>query len=231
MNAVYDDIDRFAAVVFDMDGVLCDSEPFIREAGCLMFQRAHGVKVSPEDFKPFTGMGEDRFLGGVAERHGVKLTMPDDKRTTYAIYLELIKGRLAPLPGAVAFIQRCRQAGLKLAVATSADRVKMDGNLSQIGVPPEVFDVCVTGSDVQRKKPDPQVFQLAASKLGLSPSQCLVVEDAPEGIVAGVAAGSKCLGLTTSFTAETLRGRGATWIAPDLAHVPDDLMQRLAPGR
>ena len=81
-------------IIFDMDGVLCDSEPFIAEAAAKMFAERHGTAVTPEDFHPFVGTGEDRFLGGVAEKYGVKLDMPADKDRTYAIYLDIIRGRL-----------------------------------------------------------------------------------------------------------------------------------------
>ena len=214
----------FTGVIFDMDGVLCDSEPFIAEAGCRMFAETHGVKVQPKDFHPFVGTGEDRFLGGVAEKFGVKLAMPRDKDRTYAIYLEIIRGRLKPLPGAIDFIAACRHRGLKLAVATSADCIKLDGNLQQIGLPPERFDACVTGNHIKRKKPAPDIFLLAAERLGLSPACCLVVEDAPSGIRAAKSAGCRCLGLTTTFDEQTLLAAGADWTAPDLAHVPVELL-------
>jgi beta-phosphoglucomutase len=214
----------FTGVIFDMDGVLCDSEPFIAEASCRMFAETHGVTVQPEDFHPFVGTGEDRFLGGVAEKFGVKLVMPRDKDRTYAIYLEIIRGRLKPLPGAADFIAACRRRGSKLAVATSADRIKLDGNLREIGLPMEQFDACVTGSEIQHKKPAPDIFLLAAERLGLPPARCLVVEDAPSGIKAGKAAGCHCLALTTTFDKQTLRAAGADWMAPDLAHVPAGLL-------
>ena len=208
-------------IIFDMDGVLCDSEPYICEAACRMFSQVHDVEVQPEDFIPFVGTGENRYIGGVAEKYGVALNMPADKNAVYDIYLDLIKGRLDPLPGAVEFVRSCREQGLKRAVATSADRIKMDGNLSQIGIPPEAFDDCVTGSDVERKKPDPEVFLVAAQRLGLPPEACIVVEDATNGVIAAKAAGCGCLGLTTSFTADELRQAGADWIASDLSDVPD----------
>ena len=95
-------------VIFDMDGVLCDSEPFIAAAAIEMFRQTYGINVTRGDFAPFVGAGEDRFIGGVAEKCGVKLTMPRDKARTYEIYLEMIKGKLQPLPGAVQFIRDCR---------------------------------------------------------------------------------------------------------------------------
>ena len=125
---------RIAGVIFDMDGVLVESEPFIAEAAVRMFAEK-GVAVRPEDFRPFIGMGEDRFLGGVAEARDVVLDLPRDKVRTYEIYLELIRGRLEPLPGVADFIGRCRSLGLRLAVASSADRVKVEGNLRRARTP------------------------------------------------------------------------------------------------
>ena len=211
-------------VIFDMDGVLTDSEPFIIEAATRMFAERHHVSVRHDDFLPFTGAGEDRFIGGVANLHGVKLTMPDDKLRTYEIYLEIIRGRLHPLAGAVEFIEMCHRRGLKCALATSADRVKMEGNLREIGIPAERFAAIVTGNEIERKKPDPQAFVVAAAKLGLSNAECVVVEDAVNGVIAGKAAGSRVLGITTSFIAEKLKAVGADWTAADLAHVPGEVL-------
>lgn len=208
-------------IIFDMDGVLCDSEPFINQAAIRMFQTVHHTAVHPDDFLPFVGAGEDRYIGGVAEKYGIRLTMPRDKETTYDIYLDLIKGRLHPLPGAVDFIRRSRARGLKLAVATSADRRKMEGNLHQIQLPPSTFDAIVTGDDVRRKKPDPQIFLLAAERLGLAPAECLVIEDAVNGIQAAHAAGCRCLALSTTFPAEELKKHAPDYLAPDLTSVPD----------
>ena len=211
-------------VIFDMDGVLVDSEPFICEAAMRMFEGTYGQVVRREDFTPFVGAGEDRFIGGVAEKYGVTLSMPRDKFRTYEIYLDIIRGKLDPLPGAVEFVRATRARGLKTAVATSADRVKMEGNLREIRLSPADFDAVVTGDDVARKKPDPEIFLLAASRLALPPAQCLVVEDAPNGVRAAKAAGCRCLGLTSSFTEQTLREAGADSVARDLSAVPDGVL-------
>ena len=119
-------------VILDMDGVLVDSEPFIREAAGRMFAEK-GYHVNPHDFDAFVGTGEDRFIGGVAEQYGIPLLMPQDKERTYALYLELIRGHLQALPGVHPFIEECRRLHLKLAVASSADAVKVEGNLHEIG--------------------------------------------------------------------------------------------------
>jgi len=215
----------FAGVIFDMDGVLCDSEDFMAEAGAAMFAETYGVTVHPDEFRPFRGMGEDRYLGGVAQKHGVTLDLAVDKNRAYAIFLQRIPGRLHPLPGAAEFIARCRARGLKLAVATSADRLKLNGMLPEIGLPHRLFDAIVTGSDVARKKPNPDIFLTAAKLIGLPAAHCLVVEDAASGVQAAKAAGSRCLALTTSLAAGTLRSLGADWVTSDLAHVPAGILE------
>ena len=215
---------RIRGVIFDMDGVLCDSEPFICEAATRMFAELYGVEVEADEFIPFVGAGEDRYVGGVAEAHGVEIDIDAAKGRTYEIYLAIIAGRLRPMHGAVEFVAMCRDRGLKLAVATSADYVKMVGNLKEIALPPERFDTCVNGLDIARKKPAPDIFLLAAERLGVPPQACLVVEDAPNGIRAARAAGCACLALTSSFSAGELAACGADWIAPDLASVPDGVL-------
>ena len=206
-------------VIFDMDGVIVDSERFICEAGIKMFAE-RGLAVKPEDFIPFVGAGENRYLGGVAEKYEFPIDIERDKARTYEIYAEIIKGKLKPLSGVVDFIKRCRNRGLKLALATSADKVKMLANLREIGIPPETFDVTINGLDVEKRKPDPEIFLTAAKNMNLSCSECLVVEDAVNGVEAAKAAGAKCLGLTTSFTPEELKE--ADWVAPTLAEAPDE---------
>ena len=206
-------------VIFDMDGVLLDSEPFICKAACMMFAE-RGLAVQPEDFLPFVGAGENRYIGGVAEKYGFAVEIDEVKKRTYDIYLEIIRGQLQALPGAYGFLGACRAAGKKLALATSADRRKAEGNLREIRLPWSSFNAVVTGEDVVRKKPDPEIFVTAAGRLGLDPGDCLVVEDAVNGVAAARSAGSRCLALTTSFTREQLAG--ADWFAPTLAAAPPE---------
>jgi beta-phosphoglucomutase len=205
------------AVLFDMDGVLTDSEEFICRAAMEMF-REKGLQVHSDDFKPFTGMGENRYLGGVAEKYGIHFDIETDKSRTYEIYRKMVRGQLRPLPGVEEFIGRCRGMRLKLAVASSADEVKVAINLGEIGLSPALFDVIIHGQHVERKKPFPDIFIKAAAELQVSPHLCLVVEDAVSGVKAAKDAGCRCLGLTTSFDASRLSL--ADWISKDLSEAP-----------
>jgi beta-phosphoglucomutase len=205
-------------VLFDMDGVLIDSEEYICRAAIEMF-REKGIDAKPEDFVPFVGMGENSYLGGVAHKYRLEPDIIELKSRTYYIYESITRGKLNPLPGAIEFIDRCRKKRLKLALATSADRMKMEINLREMGLPESIFNATVNGLEVERKKPYPDIYLEAASRLGLKPEVCLVVEDAVSGVRAGKAAGCKCLALTTSFKAEELKE--ADWICVTLAEVPD----------
>lgn len=191
------------AVIFDMDGVLTDSEPLINSAAVAMF-REFGLVVQPEDFHPYIGTGENRYLGGVAEKYCFPINIAAAKNRTYEIYLEMVPAHLDAFPGAVDLVRSCIIAGMKVAVASSADRIKIDANLKKIGQPPELWDAIVCADDVEHKKPAPDIFLAVARKLSLHPDQCVVVEDAVNGIQAAKAAGMRCVAVASSFEARHL---------------------------
>lgn len=205
-----------------MDGVLVDSEEFICKAAMMMFGEK-GLEVHKKDFEPFIGMGEDIYLGGVAEKYGCEFNLQNDKRRTYEIYGTLVQGRLKPLPGVYGFIERCRDLRLKIAVATSADEIKMNINLNEINLPARLFDATVNGLEITRKKPFPDIYLEAARRLGVDPLNCLVVEDALSGEEAGQRAGCKVLAITGSFPAE--RFKYASWHCADLRNAPDECLK------
>jgi HAD superfamily hydrolase (TIGR01509 family) len=204
------------AVIFDMDGVLTDSEPIINAAAVAMF-RERGVTVRPEDFTPFIGAGENRYIGGVAELYGVQGDIAQMKHRTYEIYLDMVARDLVAFPGAVELVRACRTAGFKIAVASSADLVKVAANLNRIGLPPAFFDAVITAEQVEHKKPAPDIFLAAARGVGVPPAQCVVVEDAVNGIAAALAAGMRCIAVASSFPAAQLQR--ATLVRPSIAAI------------
>jgi len=204
------------AIIFDMDGVLTDSEPLICAAATEMF-RERGVIVCAEDFRPFVGTGENRYIGGVAQKYGVIFDIPAAKRRTYEIYLDLVERGIAAFPGAVELVAQCREAGLLLAVASSADRIKIEANLRKIGLPWKSWNTVVTAEDVRDTKPAPDIFLAAASHLGVIPADCCVVEDAPNGIASAKAAGMKCVAVAHTFASDRLTA--ADLVRPSLVEV------------
>ncbi len=176
------------------------------------------------------GAGDDRFISGAAERHGVVVDLAIDKPLTYEIYLELIRVALKPVAGVHGFLAEARAAGLRLAVATGSDRPKLNGNLAAIGIPESTFDVVVSAEQVTHKKPDPETFLLAVERLALPASRCLVVEDARNGVKAGRAAGCAVLGITSSQAADVLLGEGALAVAADFTAIPADVREALGLG-
>ena len=210
------------AVIFDMDGVLLESEEPMMQAIMQMFAQK-GLITQPQDFTPFVGTGEGRCISGIAEKYGINIDPLKEKKFAYQIYYKLIKGKLRPLPGVFEFLDKCRRLGKKLVVASSADLEKVLKSFEAVGLDAKMFDAVVSGDDIERKKPNPDIFLLAADKIGVKGSQCLVVEDALSGIAAAHAAGAKCLALATSFSRDKLAQ--ADWVADNLADVPSDVLE------
>lgn len=206
-------------ILFDMDGVLVDSEEFIFEATKLMFAE-HGVEIKREDTYPFVGTGENNYISGIGKIYGFEVDIERDKARTYQLYEIITKGKLKVLPGVIDFVEKCKKSGLKMAIASSADIVKIRINLTEIGLPADTFEAIINGLDVEKKKPFPDIYLFAAHKLGLNPTECLVVEDAINGVAAAKAANCKCLALTISFEADMLTK--ADWICSDLSNVPTE---------
>jgi len=218
---------KISAIVFDMDGVLLDSEPWILKAGQRMLKERYGLDVPDEAFTPFVGRGEDAYLGGPARERGVEIKLPEDKVYTYELYLQAIRGNLMAFEGVIDFVNDMNDSGRPLAIFSAADRMKVEGNLKEIGLDPALFNIILTGSEVVKKKPDPEGYIRAVKELGFPPGDVLVIEDAVSGIKAGRAAGCPCLGITSTLPAHDLVLAGAWWTAPHLAELPENLRQLL----
>lgn len=220
----------YDAVLFDMDGVLCDSEIASRNAAVCVFRRFYNVTVRAEDFAPFTGTGEANFLAGVAKVYKVaNFDAEVAKQQFFEVYHKHgYVNELRSFPGVDGLVRRVKQLGLKVAVASSADRVKVDANLSAIGLGAEQFDFVTCGDDIERKKPAPDVFLAAARGVGVAAARCVVVEDAEAGVVAAKRAGMRCVAVSTSLPGAALSAAGAdvVRVEPALIEVRDLLGER-----
>lgn len=193
---------KVRAILFDMDGVLIDSEALMARAGILAL-REFGIEAVSEDFLPFVGRGEDKYIGGVAEKHGVRYDTAMKDRA-YDYYGQMVAAEATVPADTLPTLKALHARGIRMAVCSSADRVKVRYNLRAIGADESLFGAIVTGSDVERKKPEPDIYLKGAELLGEKPEDCLVVEDAPSGIQAAHAGGIRAAGIASSFSAQEL---------------------------
>jgi HAD superfamily hydrolase (TIGR01509 family) len=174
------------AVIFDCDGTLVDSEPLARAA----WERAllpYGYTVTEADVEACVGLPFPTVLGYFAER--VALPGHDEMWTEFSARLfDLIDTRLVRFEDAIGAARELRKRGVPVAVASSSPRERLQRTLGRAGLL-ESFDVTVAGDEVSRGKPAPDMFLLAAARLGVDPGSCVVIEDSPPGVQAGRAAG------------------------------------------
>lgn len=190
---------RPAAVIFDLDGVLVDSAEPHRQSWRAL-GRELGIEVRDEDFLRLFGRTSRDI---VPQLFGADLS-PEEIRglgqRKEALYRGLIRGRVPAMPGAAEAVRRCCDAGCRLAIGSSTPRANIDLALDGLGVA-ALFDAIVSGDEVSRGKPDPEVFLTAAARLGIEPHRCLVVEDAPAGIQAALAGGMQAVALCSTHPA------------------------------
>jgi HAD superfamily hydrolase (TIGR01509 family) len=178
---------RVAAVIFDCDGTLVDSEPLAREAWERMLAE-HGYTASDAEMQGLIGLSYPRVHAHFAERVG---GMPDAEAFWPAfsgVLFALIDARLEPFEDAADTLRALRARGIAVAVASSSARERLDHTLRRARLD-GAFDVSVAGDEVARGKPAPDMFLEAARRLGVEPARCAVVEDSPPGVAAGLAAG------------------------------------------
>uniref|UniRef100_A0A0D9VTA0 Thioredoxin domain-containing protein n=1 Tax=Leersia perrieri TaxID=77586 RepID=A0A0D9VTA0_9ORYZ len=212
---------KVSAVLFDMDGVLCNSEELSRLAGVDLFAEM-GVDVTGDDFVPYMGTGEANFLGGVAKLKGVKDFNADSaKKRFFEIYLDKYAKPNAGIgfPGALDLVTECKNAGLKVAVASSADRIKVDANLSAAGLPLSLFDAIVSADAFENLKPAPDIFLSASKTLGVDADECIVIEDALAGVQAAKAAEMRCIAVMTTLEEDALQQASPSLIRKNIGDI------------
>ncbi len=196
-------------LIFDVDGVVADTESVNRQVSIQVFDDLFGVKgVKDEDFTAGLGRGAHEYVKAAARVHDLELTAEQlDKAVRYRqdLFLKVLQTEPLPAyPGVLELIE----AGLasddvQVAIATSGTLEKSRAALEAARVPYTRM-VYVNGNDVTHKKPNPELFLIAAQRMGLAPARCVVIEDAPNGVQAAKAAGTKCIAVTNTTPAEEL---------------------------
>lgn len=191
------------AVLFDMDGVIVDSNPWHRIA-LREFCGRHGFTLSDDDLR-------DRIYGRTNREWLTNLfgeATPEDlsrwAEEKEAHYRNLYERDIRPVDGLVDFLEHLNQNAIDRAIGTSAPPANVDFTLGKTGLK-KYFEVILDETFVSRGKPDPEIYLKSAAALGYVPGRCIVIEDSLSGIAAGKAAGAKVIGITTTHTPEELR--------------------------
>ncbi|NLJ95485.1 MAG: HAD family phosphatase [Clostridiaceae bacterium] len=212
------------AILFDCDGVLVNSEPTLAKVSANVMN-ARGIPAKPEDFLQYIGTGEDTYLGKVVEKYNGKYTS-ELKDTVYQEYITQGIKDLESFPGCEKMLNDMAQKGVTMAVASSADKIKLDANLSTLDFDAEKFAAIISGSDITRKKPWPDIYLLAAEKSNVEPEDCIVVEDAVAGIESGNRAGMVTIGFTSNLSAQALKEAGADYVV-DTFFEMEEILEKL----
>ena len=203
---------RLKAIVFDMDGVLIDSEELHAHAKRIAFAHA-GITLSHTDLSSYVGRSDAIMIDEIGARYG----LTDGQRSTVmkekARIYEEEERKIKIVPGAIEFVRWAAQH-FRLALATSATPRNRKSTLDRLGIA-NLFEATVDLGDVTEPKPSPEIYLTVTSRLALQPSQCLVVEDALTGVLSAKHAGCWVSAMTRTFTADELLGAGADFIFED----------------
>ena len=191
------------AVLFDMDGVVIDNLPYHVDAWLLYCER-HGIHLTREIFyKDLNGLNSKDTFEWLLKREITIEEIIEMEEEKEEIYRGFYKPFLSPAPGLMDFLALLKANGIKTALGTSAGPGNIDFILDGLGIRAE-FDAVIGGAEVTKGKPDPEIYLRAAGLVHVSPEDCWVIEDSLQGIEAGLSAGMKVVGMTTSHSSQEL---------------------------
>jgi len=191
-----------AAAIFDLDGVLVDSEPIHFRAANRVLQR-YGAAITAEVYRTYIGLGEAATWQAWRERFRLSPSVEQLLAAHTAARLEEIRAGVPAIPDALDAARRLHAAGVRLAIASSSTPALIDALLDAAGVA-AIFPVRVSGEDaaVHAGKPAPDVYLVAAQRLGVVPGACLAIEDSGPGVLSATRAGMLCIAVPNRWTAD-----------------------------
>lgn len=183
------------AVIFDMDGVVSDTQRFHAEVESMLLQR-FDVAITPNEVTArYAGRATEEWLPELLAEHGKTVESIDDLLfEKWDLMAKVAKGNIREIEGAGALIRALKQDGYKLAIASSSTKMFIAEILGELQLT-DYFDATVSAQEVAHGKPAPDIFLLAATRLGVTPDQSVVIEDGRSGMVAATAAGMASVGL------------------------------------
>ncbi len=191
------------AILWDMDGVIVDSNLFHFAAWQEIFAE-RGVRFAEENFIKLFGARNDfitrQVLGGELYEEDIKILAQEKE----SVFRSKARGNIKPFPGVIKLLNTIKKGTFKLALVSSAPKENIDFVTGELDIGGGYFDCVVCGHEVAESKPSPQIYLLAAEKLGAEPKDCIVIEDSPFGVKAAKVAGMRCLAVTNTHPREEL---------------------------
>jgi HAD superfamily hydrolase (TIGR01509 family) len=213
-------------LLFDMDGTLVDNLAYHFKAFDAYVQREGFTLLEPVSLK-INGMhSNDIFPLLLGDNVVAEYGLDRLNREKEEVYREMYRPNIEPIVGIMEFLKAAKAAGVKCAIGSSGCRENVQMIIEGLGLA-DLIDASISGSDVTHGKPHPEIFTKAHEALGLKAEECVVVEDAVNGILAGVAAGCKCIAVTTTATAEVLTEAGASFCFEDYSTVTIERVKEL----
>ena len=209
----------FYAVIFDLDGVLADSEPWWNQIDAKLLAE-HGVSYRGEYHRNVLGVSYRLAVEFYKNAFHISASVEELMRRRGEIATDFFANRVGLFPSAKTTLEQLREMKLHLAVATSSVSASARPLLDRTGIR-SLFSVVVTGDEVQQGKPHPDIYLRAAKKLGISPEACLVIEDALAGIAAGKAANMRVAAIPdTRFVDPREYEKEADYVLGSLSEIP-----------
>ena len=209
------------AVIFDMDGVLSDTERLHVQSEERQLSRL-GIDPGVLAGGAYMGVSDREFFTAVFREHGVVADVEAAIAEKWKLMSECPDDAIAAVPVALALVERLHRRGVPLAVASSSPRPFIERVLRCLDVL-DRFSVVMSGDEVARGKPEPDVFLSVARALGMAPGECMVIEDSRNGMIAARRAGMRCVALVPAGRAGAVR-READVVVSDLARVTDEVL-------
>ncbi len=192
-NELKNIIMRARGVIFDLDGIILDSEP-VHHWILSELMAPFGIPVSDEEYNLMIGKTDRDSIEFLVEKYRLPVSPEDLILENRDRMVERLKqGRVPAVPGTASFVRRMKELGKRLAVASSSPRENVRYSLRCAGLE-NMMEATCSGEDVRLGKPDPEIYLLAAARLGLPPGECVAVEDADAGILAANRAGMRAIG-------------------------------------
>lgn len=188
------------AVIFDMDGLLVESEHLQSKSFEIVLAR-HGVvpEYNEAGTIQIAGITSKENFELIKKKHRIPISSDELVSIKNEVYSQLIEDGIDPMPGAHKLIESLKEAGVKTAVASSSIPGDIERVLKQIELFDE-FDSIVSGSEVEHSKPAPDIFLEAAKRIGADPGRCVVLEDAEAGVQAAKSAGMFVIAVPNKYT-------------------------------